>query len=57
MRPNFENYIKLLSSGGSDYPVQLLQKAGVDLTKKDAYLSVVERLKFLVDELEKVLGE
>lgn len=53
----YENYIKLLSSGGSDYPVNLLQKAGVDLTKKDAYLSVVERLKFLVNELEKVLGE
>lgn len=53
----YENYIKLLSSGGSDYPVKLLQKAGVDLTKKDAYLSVVKRLDYLVSELEKVLGE
>ena len=53
----YNDYINLLKSGGSDYPVELLKKAGVDLTKKDAYLSVVERLKFLVNELEKVLSE
>ena len=53
----YENYIKLLSSGGSDYPIALLQKAGVDLTKKDAYLSVVKRLEFLVNELSKLIGE
>ena len=51
----FENYLNLLRKGGSNYPVQLLQEVGVDLTKKDAYLSVVDRLEFLVNELEKVL--
>ncbi|MDY0023472.1 MAG: oligoendopeptidase F [Candidatus Izemoplasmatales bacterium] len=51
----FDNYINLLKSGGSDYPVNQLLKAGVDLTKEDAFKAVVNRLNELVDELEVVL--
>ncbi|HQN74821.1 MAG TPA: oligoendopeptidase F [Bacillota bacterium] len=51
----FANYINLLKSGGSEYPVVQLQKAGVDLTKEDAFKAVVNRLNELVDELELVL--
>jgi oligoendopeptidase F len=51
----FDNYINLLKSGGSEYPVVQLQKAGVDLTKEDAFKAVVNRLNELVDELELVL--
>ena len=51
----FDNYISLLKSGGSDYPVNQLLKAGVDLTKEDAFKAVVNRLNELVDELEVVL--
>ena len=29
-----ENYIKFLSSGGSDYPLNILKKCGVDITNK-----------------------
>ncbi|MDT8337216.1 MAG: M3 family oligoendopeptidase, partial [Candidatus Izemoplasmatales bacterium] len=52
---SFDNYINLLKSGGSDYPVNQLLKAGVDLTKQDAFKAVVNRLTELVDELEVVL--
>ena len=52
----FDNYINLLKSGGSDYPVVQLQKAGVDLTKEDAFKAVVNRLNELVNELELVLN-
>jgi oligoendopeptidase F len=51
----FDNYINLLKSGGSDYPVNQLLKAGVDLTKEEAFKAVVNRLSELVDELEVVL--
>ena len=51
----FENYLGLLKSGGSDYPVEQLKQAGVDLTSEDAFLAVVHRMKELVDELEEVL--
>lgn len=51
----FEKYINLLKSGGSKYPVEQVKEAGVDFTKKDAYMAVVERMDELVDELEKLL--
>ena len=53
----FERYTNLLKSGGSKYPVEQAKEAGVDFTKKDAYLAVVERLDVLVAELEKLLEE
>lgn len=53
----FDAYINLLRSGGSDYPVELIKKAGVDLTKKDAFMAVVKRLDELVSMLEKELYE
>lgn len=52
----FEKYIGLLQSGGSNYPVEQLKAAGVDLTTKDAFKAVVNRMNELVDELEEVLN-
>lgn len=51
----FDNYLNLLKSGGSDYPVNQVLQAGVDLTKEDSFKAVVKRLEELVDELEVVL--
>ncbi len=50
-----DSYFNLLKAGGSDYPVNLVKKAGVDLTKKEAYLAVVKRLEELVNKLEELL--
>ena len=52
-----ENYMNLLKAGGSDYPVEIIKKAGVDLTDKESFMAVVRRIEFLVNELEKLLGE
>lgn len=51
----FNNYINLLKSGGSNFPVKQLLDAGVDLTTEDAFKAVVKRLNELVDELEVVI--
>jgi len=51
----FDNYLGLLKSGGSDYPVKQLEAAGVDLTTEEAFLAVINRINELVDELEVVL--
>ncbi|MFA5380407.1 MAG: oligoendopeptidase F [Candidatus Izemoplasmatales bacterium] len=48
----FERYLGLLKSGGSEFPVDQIKKAGVDLTQKDAFLAVAKRLAELVDQLE-----
>jgi len=50
-----ERYHTLLQSGGSDYPVEMLKKAGVDLTTKDAFLAVTSQMTKLVDQLEEEL--
>jgi len=54
---NIEKHIGLLKSGGNDYPVQQVMKAGVDLTTKETFLAVVNRLNTLLDELEVALKE
>ncbi|MBP5217109.1 MAG: oligoendopeptidase F [Bacilli bacterium] len=53
----FENYIKMLSSGGSMYPIEEVKLAGVDLTSKAPFEAVTKRMAELVDELEKLLSE
>lgn len=53
----FDNYIKMLKSGGSTYPIEEVKLAGVDLTKKEAFLSVTSYMDKLVDQLEKLLKE
>ena len=48
-------FLDLLRSGGSDYPMELLRKAGVDLSQPDTVLAVVDQLDDLVTRLEKEL--
>jgi len=49
-------YLTLLKSGGNDYPVEQLKKAGVDMTGTEPTLAVVKRLNELIDRLEKELN-
>ena len=53
----FENYINMLKAGGSTYPIDEVKMAGVDLTTKEPFLAVTNRMAELVDELEKLLAE
>ncbi|WP_101260939.1 oligoendopeptidase F [Labilibaculum filiforme] len=46
-----KRYITLLQSGGNDFPMEQLKKAGVDLSKPEAMLAVINQLDKLVDEL------
>lgn len=50
-----DRFLALLRSGGSDYPMELLRTAGVDLSQPDTVLAVVERLDGLVTRLEREL--
>src|SRR5574339_324086 len=51
-----ERYLTLLRSGGSDYPMEQLKKAGVDLSQPDTVRAVIEQLDDLVTRLEKELA-
>ncbi|MCU4155905.1 oligoendopeptidase F [Carboxylicivirga sp. A043] len=46
-----ERYITLLQSGGNDHPMEQLKKAGVDLTKEETIMAVINQLDVLVDQL------
>ena len=51
-KPAVEDYFRFLSSGGSDSPVALLKLAGVDLTKKNAFVSCMDSFRAALDEFE-----
>jgi oligoendopeptidase F len=50
-----ERYLTLLRSGGSDHPMALLKKAGIDLSQPDTVLAIVRQLDDLVTRLEQEL--
>jgi len=49
-------YLSLLESGGSDHPMQLLKKAGVDLSQPDTVRAIIDQLDGLVTRLEAELA-
>jgi oligoendopeptidase F len=51
-----ERFLDLLRSGGSDYPMEQLKRAGVDLSQPDTVRAVVNQLDGLVTRLEKELA-
>lgn len=51
------NYLKFISSGGSDYPINLLKKAGVDMTTADPFTLTMKEMNWVMDEIEKVLAK
>jgi oligoendopeptidase F len=52
-----DRYLTLLKSGGSDHPMPLLQKAGVDLSKPETVRAVVDQLDKLVTQLETAIAK
>jgi oligoendopeptidase F len=51
-----DRYLTLLKSGGSDHPMPLLQRAGVDLSKPETVRAVVDQLDGLVTQLEAAIN-
>lgn len=52
-----ESYINFLSSGGSDYPINQLKDAGVDMTSPEAFAKTIEEMNAVMDEIEKILDK
>ncbi len=49
------DYLRFLSTGGSDYPLEELKIAGVDLTKPDTVASALAEFDRVLTELEELL--
>ena len=50
-----EDYFRFLSAGGSDDPVSILQKAGVDLTTKTPFEVAMQEFKNTLDEFKQLI--
>ena len=49
-------YINFLKSGGSDYPIEILKNAGVDMTTSKPLEATIERFNELLDMLDKEIN-
>ena len=54
-QPAVEAYLAFLSSGSSDYPLAVLQRAGVDMTSPEPVRQAIQAFHELVQELERLL--
>jgi oligoendopeptidase F len=52
-----ERYLKMLSSGSSDYPYQVVKDAGVDLATPAPYQALVARMNSIMDQIEAILAK
>jgi len=52
-----ERYLELLRAGGSDYPYELVKRAGVDLAEPAPYRALVARMDRIMDRMESILAK
>jgi oligoendopeptidase F len=50
-----KKYLDFLSAGGSDYPIELLKEAGVDMTTSKPLDLTMQKMNRVMDEMEKIL--
>ncbi|MFP4528008.1 MAG: oligoendopeptidase F [Candidatus Kapaibacterium sp.] len=54
-QPAVDRYLGFLKAGNSDYAINILRNAGVDMTSPDPVLAVVKKANELMDEMEELL--
>jgi oligoendopeptidase F len=52
-----QRYLTFLGSGGSDYPVNLLKTAGVDMTTDEPLDLTIRKMNAVMDEMEKLFNQ
>ncbi len=51
-----DNYLSVLRAGGSDYPVDVLKRAGLDMTGGAPYQAIIATFKDTLDQIEALLS-
>jgi len=49
-------YLDFVSAGGSDYPIEVLKKAGVDMTTAEPFTKTMAAMNRTMDEIESILA-
>lgn len=54
-RPAAQQYIEFLKTGESDYPIELLKRAGVDMSSPEPVRNAMDKFGELLEELERLV--
>jgi oligoendopeptidase F len=54
-QPAVDRYLQFLSSGDSDYPIEILKKAGVDLSTSQPIVDALKVFEEMLNEMEKLI--
>ncbi|MGI6711200.1 MAG: oligoendopeptidase F [Bacillota bacterium] len=54
-RPAGDRYLEFLKLGGSDYPINQLKKAGVDMNRPEPIIEALQVFEQMLDEMEELL--
>jgi oligoendopeptidase F len=55
-QPAVEKYLNFLKAGSSDYSINILAKAGVDMNSPEPVSAVSRKMNLLLDEMEKLIN-
>lgn len=56
-KPAVNNYLQFLKSGSSDYSINILKKAGVDMNSPEPVKATTQKMNRCLDEIEKLLAK
>lgn len=51
-----DNYLSVLKAGGSDYPTEILKRAGLDMASPAPYQALIANFKDILDQAEALIG-
>jgi oligoendopeptidase F len=54
-KPAVEKYLAFLKAGSSNYPIKVLEEAGVNMNSLSPILAVTNKMNKLIDEMEKLI--
>ena len=53
--PAVQKYLDFLKAGSSDYPINILNKAGVNMNSQEPILAVTNKMTKIIDEIENLI--
>jgi oligoendopeptidase F len=56
-KPAVDKYLQFLKSGSSDYSINILKSAGVDMNSSEPVIAATKKMDQLLDEVEKLIIE
>ena len=54
-QPAVEKYLDFLKAGSSDYPISILNKAGVNMNSQEPILAVTKKMNQIIDQIENLI--